>query len=213
MFNRTRIDRGGDQVFPQGPGDALLTMTKVASITTVGAGTLTAAAMLAGIVDRTGPTGNYIDTLDTADNLIAAMPWASPGDSFEFLYRNTVAYTATPAVAEGAELSGSNTALAVSSARKFLVTIYSNRRRTVIPMTTTSSSATISGMTQSQAERLQPGMGASGTGIQSGSTVLSVNPAAGTAVLSLTASASGTNVAVSFFPRYDIKGLYNVAAL
>jgi hypothetical protein len=68
MYNRAQIDRGGNYVSQQGPGDSVLDQTQVFPITTVGAGTLTAAALLAGIIERTGPVAGYNDTLETADN-------------------------------------------------------------------------------------------------------------------------------------------------
>lgn len=111
--NRMQIDLGANFVRAQMPGDGVLDQTQVFPITTAGAGTLTAAAMVAGIVDRSGPSGNYNETLDTADNLMAANPQLSAGDSFEFWYRNTVAFVATLVVAEGAELVA-NTAVAAS---------------------------------------------------------------------------------------------------
>lgn len=206
MLARSQIDMGANFVRAQMPGDTLMSQRQALSITTVGAGTLTAAAILSGIVERTGPVGNYIDTLDTADNLMAAAPNLSKGDTFELLYRNTVAFTMTLAVAEGAELSGSNTAMIASNARSYLVTVLATNRRQVFNATTTNASPTITGLTAAQAQLLQPGMGVSGTGISAATTVLAVNASTGVVTLSANATASGT-VPLTFFPRYNIKGL------
>jgi hypothetical protein len=206
MMNRGQIDMGGNQVRSQQAGDGLMSMDTVASITTAGAGTLTAAALLAGVLDRTGPGGNYIDTLDTADNLMAAAPNLSPGDSFRLLYRNTVAFTQTLAVAEGAELSGSNTAMVASNAREYLIQILATGRRQVFTVASTNASAILTGLTQSQASLIQPGMGVSGTGMPAAGTVIGVNSSTGTVTLSGNATATGTP-SVTFFPRYSIKGL------
>lgn len=203
---RGQVDRGGNFVSAQMPGEVFLDQTKVYAITTAGAGTLLAAAMVSGCVERSGPAGNFNETLDTADNMMKQNPQFSPGDSFEFLYRNTVAFIATLVVAEGAELSGSNTATAASSARRYLVSILSNAARQVFNATTTNASVSVTGLTQAQAATLQPGMGVSGTGITAGTTILAVNYSTGTVTLSAVATASGT-VPLTFFPRYNIKGL------
>jgi len=209
-MNKAHLDAGANDVRRQGPGDSIMSMSQSASIATVGDGTLTATAMLAGIVDRTGPTGNYIDTLDTATNLLAAIGNASPGDSFEFLYRNTVAVTMTLAVAVGAEL-GANTAMIASNVRRYLVTIMSTNTAQVFAANTVSGTAVISGLTAAQVQKLQPGMGISGSGITGGTNVLSVNPNAGTVTLDANATATATLAALTFFPRYIIRGLHTSA--
>lgn len=203
--NRMQIDLGANFVRAQMPGDGVLDQTQVFPITTAGAGTLTAAAMVAGIVDRSGPAGNYNETLDTADNLMAANPQLSAGDSFEFWYRNTVAFIATLVVAEGAELVA-NTAVAASKVRRYLVTILANARRQVFNASTTNVSPTITGLTAAQAQTLVPGMGVSGTGISAATNVLAVNSSTGVITLTANATATGT-VPLTFFPRYNIKGI------
>lgn len=203
--NRMQIDLGANFVRAQMPGDGVLDQTQVFPITTAGAGTLTAAAMVAGIVDRSGPAGNYNETLDTADNLMAANPQFSAGDSFEFWYRNTVAFIATLVVAEGAELVA-NTAVAASKVRRYLVTILANARRQVFNASTTNVSPTITGLTAAQAQTLVPGMGVSGTGISAATNVLAVNSSTGVITLTANATATGT-VPLTFFPRYNIKGI------
>lgn len=203
--NRMQIDLGANFVRAQMPGDGVLDQTQVFPITTAGAGTLTAAAMVAGIVDRSGPSGNYNETLDTADNLMAANPQLSAGDSFEFWYRNTVAFVATLVVAEGAELVA-NTAVAASKVRRYLVTILANARRQVFNASTTNVSPTITGLTAAQAQTLAPGMGVSGTGITAGTNILAVNSSTGVITLTANATATGT-VPLTFFPRYNIKGI------
>jgi len=200
-----QIDLGANFVRAQMPGDGVLDQTQVFPITTAGAGTLTAAAMVAGIVDRSGPSGNYNETLDTADNLMAANPQLSAGDSFEFWYRNTVAFIATLVVAEGAELVA-NTAVAASKVRRYLVTILANARRQVFNASTTNVSPTITGLTAAQAQTLVPGMGVSGTGISAATNVLAVNSSTGVITLTANATATGT-VPLTFFPRYNIKGI------
>lgn len=91
------------------------------AISTVGAGTLTAAALVGGVITRTGPTGAYTDTTDTAANIVAALPNANVGQSWEVTIKNTVPYTATLAAAAGVTLSG-QTLLPPNSVGRFLLT-------------------------------------------------------------------------------------------
>ena len=206
MFSRAQIDRGANYVTPQGPGDGVLSQDQVLAVTTAGAGTLAAQALLSGVIDRSGPGGIYNETLETADNLMAANPQLSVGDSWRVLFRNTVAFAATLVVAEGAELSGANTACAASNAREYLVSVLATARRQIFAGTVTNASAVITGLTQAQCQLLMPGMGVTGTNIPAATTVIGVNPTAGTVTMS--ANATGTAlVGATFFPRYNIKGL------
>lgn len=92
------------------------------AISTVGAGTLTAAAIVSGLIMRTGPTGNYNDTTDTATNILAAMPFPKIGDSFDFIHVNGVAYIATIVAGTGVTLAGT-TANAASKVRMYRCTV------------------------------------------------------------------------------------------
>lgn len=76
------------------------------TISTVGAGTLTAAGITGGLITRSGSTAAYTDTTATAAQIIAAMPNANVGDAFEFSIKNTVAFAETLAAASGVTLSG-----------------------------------------------------------------------------------------------------------
>ena len=205
-LGRIQFDSGANNVRQQGPGDTLMDQTTFFPITTAGAGTLTAAAISAGVVERTGPGAGYIDTLDTAANLFAALPALSAGDTFEFWYRNTVAFAATIAIAEGAELVGSFTGVAASLVRRFQIAVFATAARQTFLANTTNATATVTGLTQAQAQLLQPGMGISGTGITGGTTVLAVNSVTGSVTLSANATATGS-AALLFFPRYGIRGI------
>lgn len=79
----------------------------VTTISTVGAGTLTAAGIAGGVITRSGSQSGtpFTDTTDTADNIIAAMPNAHVGQSFEYSYRNTTNATATLAGGTGVTIS------------------------------------------------------------------------------------------------------------
>lgn len=92
------------------------------AITTVGAGTLTAAGIVGKLITRSGSTADYTDTTDTAANIIAAMPNANVGDAFEFSIKNTVAFTETLVTAAGVTLAGL-TVIPPLSVGRFLVKV------------------------------------------------------------------------------------------
>lgn len=92
------------------------------AITTVGAGTLTAAAMLSGLIVRSGPTGAFTDTSDTGANIDTALAQAAVvGWSGTFTYKNTTAFAATIAGGTGVTLSG-RTVVAPQSVGSFVLT-------------------------------------------------------------------------------------------
>jgi hypothetical protein len=75
------------------------------NITTVGNGTLTAAALVGDIIVRTGPTGAFTDTTDTAANIIAAFPSGAPLNvANEVLIKNATAFPMTIAAGTGVTL-------------------------------------------------------------------------------------------------------------
>lgn len=77
------------------------------AITTIGAGTLTGAALVGGVITRSGSTADYTDTTDTAALIIAALPAGTAvGTSWEVLIKNTVPFTETLAAGAGVTLSG-----------------------------------------------------------------------------------------------------------
>jgi|SRR5580700_478758 hypothetical protein len=67
-----------------------------AAITTVGNGTITATALNAGAVVRSGPTAAYTDTFDTIANIIASQSggWVS-GGGFQCILKNLTAFPQT----------------------------------------------------------------------------------------------------------------------
>lgn len=82
---------------------SLLTNT---AITTAGAGTLTASALAGGIIVRSGPTGAYTDTTDTAALILAALSDPAVGETFEVTIKNTTAFNETVAGGSGVTISG-----------------------------------------------------------------------------------------------------------
>lgn len=95
----------------------------VTALNTVGAGTITGAAIAGGVVSRGGSQANaaFTDTTDTAANIIAGQPNARVGQSWEVTYQNTTNATATIGGGTGVTVSGITTVQAGGSAR-FLVT-------------------------------------------------------------------------------------------
>lgn len=95
-------------------------MASQGTLTTVGAGTLTAALMLMTDILRSGPTGAFTDTTDTAANIQSAWTGAGQGSSFVLTYQNTTAFAATIAGGTGVTISG-NTTVSQNQWARYLV--------------------------------------------------------------------------------------------
>ncbi len=95
------------------------------AITTVGAGTLTAASIVGGVITRSGSTAAYTDTTDTAAAIIAAVPGYVVGQTWSLTIDNTVAFAETLAGGTGVTLAG-NTIIPPLCWGRFLVTITSS---------------------------------------------------------------------------------------
>ena len=80
----------------------------ITTISTVGAGSITAPAILGMVISRTGTqTAIFTDTTVSAATIIAALPaGAGVGTSFEVVYNNNTAYTATITGGSGVTVSG-----------------------------------------------------------------------------------------------------------
>ncbi len=91
-------------------------MQSVTALTTVGNGTITAAALLSGGVARSGPTSAFTDTTDTAANIQTGWASGALSSSFDFTYINNTAFNATLAGGSGVTLTGDLIVPANSSA-------------------------------------------------------------------------------------------------
>jgi hypothetical protein len=99
-------------------------VTTASTITTAGAGTLTTAQMLGGLILRDPAGGNRTDTTPTAAALVAAIGGVKNGTSFYLVYRNTAdaAETITVAGGTGVTISGTAT-IAQNNTKIFLVRV------------------------------------------------------------------------------------------
>lgn len=73
MLLRAASYSDGDVLRPFSLGDVMDTQEQFTALTTVGAGTILALAIAGGSLKRTGPAGAFIDTFDTANNIINAL--------------------------------------------------------------------------------------------------------------------------------------------
>lgn len=95
----------------------------VTALTTVGAGTITAAGIAGGVTTRGGSQSAtpFTDTTDTADNIIAAQPNAHIGVSWEYTYKNNTDGAATLTGGTGVTVSAV-TIVPANGAARYLVT-------------------------------------------------------------------------------------------
>lgn len=92
------------------------------SISTVGAGTLTAAAIAGGTVTRAGvQVAAFTDTTDTATAILAALAGFGVNSAMKVVIRNTTAFTETVAGGAGVTASG-NLIIPAQSEGTFLLT-------------------------------------------------------------------------------------------
>jgi hypothetical protein len=86
---------------------ALARAQSIVNLTTNGAGTITAAGIVAGTTNRTGTSAAFTDTTDTAALIVAALPTGTPiGASWLYTYYNNTAFNATLAAGSGVTLTG-----------------------------------------------------------------------------------------------------------
>lgn len=198
------------------------------AITTVGNATILAASIATGIIYRTGPTGAYTDTTDTATNILAALAGNSPaadvapGVSFRLLFVNTVAQAMTLAAGVGVTLGTGVTTIAASLWREYLVTILNSSPAITLQANTTSASAAVTFVLPSghnaliigpnSNNNITPGAAVTGTGIAANTTVIGITLGQGgmtgiTLSGTATATSAAGGVALTFGPAIQIDGL------
>lgn len=226
---------------PINPGDIIAggESTLAGAITTAGAGTWLAPNIVTGIIARSGPTGAYTDTTDTAANIIAALagsaylPEVLNGTTFRFLVQNTVAFALTFAAGTGVVAGTGTLNIAASSVREYLLTVLNNSQPTQYQMAGNSGQVNLylgyvvgTGSAAPAAPTMlpmfasnssigtftpTPGATVTGTNIPANTTVLGLIQGVG-GVIGVTLSANVTgavNGAVSFTPTVKIDGLFS----
>jgi hypothetical protein len=91
------------------------------ALTTVGAGTITAAGIVGGNTQRSGPTAEYTDTTAIASLIAAALPNLAVNDSFYYTYQNNGSFAGTLVGGTGVTISG-QTIVQPKSWARFLLT-------------------------------------------------------------------------------------------
>lgn len=179
------------------------------ALATVGAGTLSAALLVTNFLTRTGPTGAYTDTTDTATNIIAALNGSNgiqAGDSYRFKYINTVAFAMTLAAGVGVSLVGGNTAVAASSVKEYLVRVTNATPTATVVGNIDGSTAVITGLDLTETSLLSVGQGITGTGIPASTSIIGIVPGV-SITLSANTTVAGNNVAITSNPTVTITGL------
>lgn len=175
------------------------------------------AYVLAGWIDRSGPGAGYTDTTPSADQLLAAYPDFTRGDSFHLQVTSSVAFANTIIAGAGITFAGT-TAIAASSTRDFLVTLLSEPKRTRVAVaSTTNANAVLTNVSVADASAIGIGMLATGVGIGASAIVTAINlstnasavPAVTTATvtLSVVSTATADNIAVTFTPNFEMRGV------
>lgn len=168
---------------------------------------ITLASIIAGIVNRTGTTGNTADTLPTVDSLIAAIPGMNRGDSIGFSIRMANAHTNTLTMGTGMTAVGTVNIIA-SNIREYLLTLTSGAKATTIQVaTTTNTTFVLSNLSAAAIAAIAVGMAVTGTGIGASAKVTAVNATAGTVTVSVASTATADNIAVTFTPQADLLGV------
>lgn len=108
-----------------GGGSVLLLPESSVTLATNGAGTVTAASIAARIINRTTVAAPFTDTTDTAANIVAAVPNAAAGMSFEAVYINGTVGICTLNGGTGVNSAGNITTIPAQTSARFLVTLTS----------------------------------------------------------------------------------------
>lgn len=188
-------------------GYRLLSGRRRSADATAGNITITAAMVAGGYLSRTGPGAGYADATPSADSMLATFPDLTRGDSFDFLLSSGVAFANTITAGAGVTLAGT-TAVSASSCREYLITLTSEPKRTRVCVgTTTNASAALSNISIADLSNVGVGMGVSGTNVPASTTIIAVNLTLGTATMSANATGTGDNIALTFTPQFEWRGI------
>lgn len=208
LLKATGYDGGLVRQIQQGDIQAAAETTN--TVATVGSTTLTGANLATNILTRTGSTGAFTDTLDTAANIIAAvsnsLQTPQAGVTYRMRYLNTVGFAATIVGNTGVAISGTAAGVAASSFRDYLLQLSNVTPMSIQTGTVTNTSAVITGMSQIATNSVSVGQQVSGTGIPALATVIAVNPSVGITI-SAAATVTGTLVALTFTPVITVTSI------
>jgi len=200
--------QGGVYGGPPQMGDVIPCNYISQNLTTVGAGTLTAALIAGGVVRRTGPAGGFIDTTDTGNNIWLALGSPPAGSAYEFTYVNGVAFAMTFTPAFGVVTVGTVN-VAASVIRRYLVTVECDQPQATVLMNTTNASPTLQLVNLADVKNVAVGQAVSGVGIGAAPNLITaVNAATGAITVSVNSTANGTNIAVTASPVISFEGLF-----
>ncbi len=206
MLGRPMIRLGGG-VMPAQAGYRELLQVRRVTDATAGNITLPVAGFLAGWIDRSGPGAGYGDTTPTADQLLAALPELTRGDSFSLLISSSVAFANTLVAGSGVVFAGTS-GVAASSTREYLVTLTSEPKRAVtISGSTLNASGVLSNFTEAQLSTIGVGMAVTGTGVGASAKVTAVNLTARTVTVDVVSTATADNIALTFTPQFEMRGI------
>jgi len=177
--------------------------------------TVTGANLLAGIILRSGAAA-MTDTLDSAANIVAALVGAvnapngvQPGTTFRVRWITSTANAITVQATANTGVTVNRGTVAASTSRDFLVTVANGTPAQSFGVLTTSGSAVLTGFTAAQLALLTVGMVVTNAVANlQGTTIISINFAAGSVTMSGNANATNTTpVAISFSPVIVVDGL------
>lgn len=209
-------------------GDTVLAGESLVVVGTAGDGVWTAAAIVAGILQRTGPGANYADVTDSSPNILAALAGAgnaadvAPGLTWRSIVRNAVAFTNTVTVGLGVrDLAGISLNMAASQTREYLWTVLNSSPQQNVVANVVNGSPTLTlvippGLTgfpigpQPGALNITPGMTLNGTGVTAGTRIKNVVQGAGgvtAIVMDANATADGSNIAISCLPTFGLTSI------
>lgn len=163
--------------------------------------------LLGGWIDRSGPGAGYADTTPSADQILAAMPELVRGDNFPLLVTSSVAFANTIVAGAGITFAGT-TAVAASSTRTYLLTLLSEPKRTRVCVgSTTNANAVLTNLSDADLANIGVGMLVTGVGIGASAVVLAINLSARTVTVSVNSTATADNIAVTFTPNFEMRGI------
>jgi hypothetical protein len=224
MLARPTVFGGSVSERQAGPGDILASGEVFAALAADANSTLTAAMIVAGIINRTGMTAGRTDTTDTADNVLVALAGndyalnVMVGTTFRFEYRQSVAFATTWAHGRGWIAGTGGLDVAASTIKQFLVEVLNATREVTVNAGTTNASAAVTLDVPQVPNTITPGMIVSGAGITAGTRVAGVTYGKTTTrdntdkicAITLDQNATATaasGVALTFSPCLRINGL------